>query len=163
MVITVEMGEGAVATAPHIIRATGCGSCVILTLYDANTKVGGLAHIMLPGMAALGLSHASDGSKAYQYVNAAVPALLKKMRSIGASRKNIIAKIAGGAAMFPSYSVASSGIGQRNIESVKDALEKEGIPLAGYDTGGNYGRNVEFDVGSGRVVVKGFRRADREI
>lgn len=106
---------------------------------------------------------ASDGDEAYQYADTAVPRLIEEMVRMGAFRKGMIAKLAGGAAMFPSYSAASAGIGQQNVKGVKAALERAGIPLAGRDTGGSHGRNVEFHIASGRVVVKAFGRADREI
>ena len=157
------MGEGAVAIAPHIITAVGCGSCVILTLYDAKTKVGGMAHIMLPSRDAAGIAPVSDCADAFQYADTGVHALVEEMRRKGASLKDTVARIAGGAAMFPSYAAASAGIGKWNIKGVRDALKREGIPLAGYDVGGSHGRDVEFHVASGRVVVRAFGRADREI
>ncbi len=163
MVITIGMGEGAVAEAPRIIRAVGCGSCVIVALYDAKTKVGGMAHVMLPARDGQNLAAASDGDEAFQYADTAVPALLEEMRRRGASRRQTVAKIAGGAAMFQSYSAASAGIGRRNIAGVRDALRREGIPLAGHDIGGSHGRDVELHIASGRVVVAAFGRQDREI
>lgn len=163
MFITVGMGEGAITTAPHIIRAAGCGSCVILTLYDAKTKVGGLAHIILPSPDAAIRRLEPDAAGAYQYADTAIPRLLEEMRKLGAARKNIAAKMAGGAAMFPSYSAAGAGIGRRNIERVRDVLKKEGIAIAGRDIGGKHGRNVEFHVASGKMVVTAFGMADKEI
>lgn len=163
MVITIGMGEGAVAAAPHIIRAVGCGSCVILTLYDAKTKVGGMAHVMLPAKDARNLLAAPGRDEAYQYADTAVPALIEEMLRRGASREHTVAKMAGGAAMFQSYSAASAGIGRQNIEGVRDALRREGIPLAGYDTGGGHGRDVELHIASGRVAVAAFGKEDREI
>ncbi|MBI1912661.1 MAG: chemotaxis protein CheD [Deltaproteobacteria bacterium] len=163
MIITVGMGEGIVAAAPHILRAIGCGSCVILTLYECERKVGGLAHIMLPRKAALARRPAPEGEDKYCYADTAISSLLEQLRKMGVLRKNIVARMAGGAGMFPSYSVADAGIGRQNIESVRDILRREGIHLAGWDTGGNHGRNVEFHLDSGRVVVTAFGRADREI
>ena len=49
--IQVAIGEGVVARPPHIISALGLGSCVAVTLYDTQRRIGGLAHIMLPDSA----------------------------------------------------------------------------------------------------------------
>lgn len=163
MVLTIAMGEGAVAAAPDMIKAVGCGSCVILALYDAKMKVGGLAHIMLPASSVRAGGPALDGDEAYQCADTAVSRLLDEMRRMGASRKDIVARMAGGAAMFPSYSAGSAGIGRQNVEGLKDVLERAGIPLAVWDTGGSHGRNVEFHMDSGRVVVTAFGMEDREI
>lgn len=65
--------------------------------------------------------------------------------------------------MFPSYSASSAGIGKQIVERVMDVLKREGIPVAGRDTGGRHGRNVEFHLDSGRVVVTAFGMEDREI
>lgn len=163
VITTVGMGEGAVAAAPHIIRAAGCGSCVVLTLYDSKAKVGGLAHIMLPSPADPLCCLEPDSDEAYQYADTAVARLLKQMRRMGASRAGMIAKMAGGAAMFPSYSASSAGIGKQIVERVKGVLKRDGIPVAGRDTGGRHGRNVEFHLNTGRVVVTAFGMKDREI
>lgn len=163
MMITVSMGEGAAAAAPHVLRAGGCGSCVILILYDSKARVGGLVHIMLPSSGSVERRLEPGGEEDYRYADTAVPRLLDDMDRMGASRGDITAKLVGGAAMFPSYSSASAGIGRQNIEGVKGALERACILLAGWDTGGARGRNVEFHVDSGRVIVTAFGAPDREI
>lgn len=168
------------AAAPHIIKSEGCGSCVILTLYDAIRKTGGLAHIMLPGKykdeggrmkdeTALTSSLIPQPSSfiphpsSFMYASTALQALLEEMRRLGCQRRNIVAKIAGGAKMFPSYAVAESGIGEQNIRSVRRCLEEQGLTLKGQDTGGSHGRTVELHLETGRVVVKTFGKQDREI
>lgn len=161
MIFQVEMGEGIVSCAPHIIRSVGIGSCVAVTLYNPHLKIGGLAHIMFPESLT---SHTLNFSaSAYQYADTAINTLLEEMSKKGAARGEISAKIAGGAKMFSSYSGFSAGIGEQNIKSIKALLETREIPLIGIDTGGNYGRSVEFYLDSGKVVVKAFGREDREI
>lgn len=167
------MGEGITAAAPHILKSEGCGSYVILTLYDAIRKTGGLAHIMLPEKykdkggrikdeTALNSSFIPHPST-FEYADTAVPALLEELRRLGCSRQNLVARIAGGAKMFPSYAVAEAGIGEQNIRSVRRCLEEQGLTLKGLDTGGSHGRSVEFHLNTGRVVVKAFEKEDREI
>ena len=51
--IAVEMGEGVVARAPRTISSQGLGSCVAITLYDTQKKMGGLSHIMMPNSSGL--------------------------------------------------------------------------------------------------------------
>lgn len=181
MIIKVEMGEGVVAVSPHIITSIGIGSCMTVALYDAKRKIGGLAHIMLPESTKskvnseqyivnrnkTGDIHYSlftnDSSLVFQFADTALPALLEEMRKLGCARQNIAARIAGGAKMFPSYADSETGVGEQNIRSVKRSLEKAGIPLKGSDTGGRHGRNIEFHLDTGRVVVRCFEKEDREI
>ncbi|NLY51006.1 MAG: hypothetical protein GX062_08405, partial [Firmicutes bacterium] len=44
----VGMADLAAARVPVVLCTIGLGSCVGIALYDRETRVGGLAHIMLP-------------------------------------------------------------------------------------------------------------------
>jgi chemotaxis protein CheD len=143
------MGEGVVTSTPHIVLSQGIGSCVVVTLYDPRKKLGGIAHIMLPE------SNKLNGQRPpYHCVDTAIATLLRKLRSMEASQPNMEAKIIGGAQMFLCSNGSGPGIGQQNISSTERILNQEGIPLRGKDIGGNCGRNVEFFLDSGKVIVK---------
>ena len=156
--IEVSMGKGAVSRAPHVISSSGLGSCVVVTLYDAKQKLGGLAHIMIPGSNSLNGYHSP-----YKCVDTAIAALITEMRSMKASPQAMVAKLVGGARMFISSDDFGAGIGEQNIISVKQILEGRQIPLIGENTGGNHGRSVEFYLDSGRVIVRAIGREDKEI
>ena len=156
--IVVGIGEGIVARAPHIISSLGLGSCVVLTLYDTQRRIGGLAHIMLPD------SHSVNGYHTpYQCADTAIAALLDELCGKGAMRRNIVAKMVGGARMFSDYENGSAGIGEQNIASIKNILKRERISLIGEDTGGHHGRSIEFHLSSGRSIIKAIGKADEEI
>jgi len=156
--IEVTMGRGAVTRAPHIISSSGLGSCVVVTLYDTEQKLGGLAHIMLPDSISLNGYH-----PAYKCADTAITTLIKELHSMRASPRNMVAKLVGGAKMFLSSDDLGPGIGGQNIISVKRILKQKRIPVIGENTGGNYGRNVEFHLDSGRVMVRAIGREDKEI
>ncbi len=160
--IRVGIGEGAVARSPEIIVAEGLGSCVALCLYNVLQGVGGMAHIML--------SHAPECKNRkdiifppYLYADSALDALLKELEKSGAHRHNVIAKMAGGARMFPVYNGACDGIGEQNIACIRELLKKRFIPLVGADVGGGHGRSVEFHVQSGKLVIMAIGRELMEI
>ena len=98
----------------------------------------------------------------YHCADTAVAALLEGLRGRGARRQDLVAKIAGGARMFPSYGNGGAGIGAENIRSVKDLLGREQVPLAGWDVAGQHGRTVEFHLASGRLVVKALGKAEKQ-
>ena len=156
--IEVTMGGGAVTTAPHVILSSGLGSCVVVTLYDTERKLGGLAHIMLPDSISLNGDH-----PAYKCADTAITTLIKELRSMRASPRNMVAKLVGGAKMFLSSDGFGPGIGEQNIISIKRILKRRRIPVIAENTGGNYGRNVEFYLDSGRVTVKAIGRETKEI
>jgi len=86
-----------------------------------------------------------------RYVDAAIDAVLETMLACGAEKKNLEAKIVGGANMFAEF---QSNVGRDNVAAAKAKLQAEGIELAGESTGGNVGRSVEFCAASGVVTAK---------
>jgi chemotaxis protein CheD len=59
--------------------------------------------------------------------------------------------------MFPGFS-AGLNIGARNIETVREALTREGICITAEDVGGSVGRSVIYNPAErGKIIVK---RAD---
>ena len=82
------------------------------------------------------------------------------MEAKGANRSRITAKIAGGAKMFEDSSGSLGNIGQRNIESVRMSLKKEGIRLLKEDVGGAVARTLLFDVNSGLGCVRCYGRQE---
>jgi chemotaxis protein CheD len=160
--INVGMGEGVVASGPHIVSAAGIGSCVVVALYDGKRGLGGLAHIMLPDSASV--QEEMNGTEAvpYRCADTAIAALLDGLRGKGARLQDLVAKMVGGARMFATYGNGSAGIGGQNIRSVKHILAREGIPLVGWDLAGQHARTVEFHLASGKLVVKASGQEDRQ-
>ena len=156
--IKVGMGEGAVTGTPYVISSTGIGSCVVITLYDPRRQVGGLAHIMLPDSNGI-----NRRRPPYHCADTAIAALLNRLQFKGAVRESLVAKIIGGARMFVNNNGSSPGIGKQNVISIRQILIRERLPLAGEDTCGGYGRSVEFNLDSGRVIIRAVGREDREL
>ena len=87
--------------------------------------------------------------------------LVHEMVKLGASRSRIKAKIDGGAVMFAAASDRFN-IGERNIQAVKAALRKEGIPIIAEDTGLNYGRTVFFYPATGIMEVRAAAMGNKQ-
>ncbi|MGB9792886.1 MAG: chemotaxis protein CheD [Thermacetogeniaceae bacterium] len=157
--VKVGIAELKVAKAPINLSTAGLGSCVGICLYDPQAKVGGLAHIMLPDS-----NQNKNSPNKAKFADTAVPALISEMVKLGASKSRIVAKIAGGAQMFV-FSNASEvmRIGERNVEAVKKALAKEGIPLVAQDTGGNYGRTIELCTTTGNLYIRTIDHGEKII
>ena len=154
--LRVKIADHAVGSGHDAITTVGLGSCVAIALHDAEARVGGLAHILLPCPA---LSR--PGSSPAKFAETAVPLLLREMASIGAGPR-VTAKVVGGASMFVTL-LPSDGVsmGQRNVEATLRALADAGIPVVGQDTGGEHGRSVTLDVHSGDVSVRSLKVGSR--
>jgi chemotaxis protein CheD len=154
--------EHKVRIAHHVVAAgrtrlvtIGLGSCVAVAIHDPVMKVGGLAHVLLPHTAV----GRDDGNRA-KFASTAVPLLLEDMAALGASGP-FVAKIVGGAGLFPQLLSSGASIGDRNVQAVREALAASRVTLAGEDVGGDEGRSVFFDVGTGRVRVRSVRGGER--
>lgn len=142
-----------------ILRTTGLGSCVGLTLRDAQAGVCGMAHIMLPDS---GIAREEPFNLA-KYADTAIPELIRQMKEFGAATGRLVAKMAGGAQMFAFAASEAMRIGPRNVEAVKRILESLRIPLAAEDTGRNYGRTIELHCATGILVVRSVQQGVKEL
>lgn len=148
--IKVGMADANVCVPPNTITTLGLGSCVGIVLYDPVKKIAGLAHIMLPDSTKI-----MNNSNKYKFADTAIDALIIEMEKIGADKRSLIAKIAGGAQMFSfGNNVDMLRIGDRNVEATRDRLYKLGIPILAEDTGSNYGRTIEFNPKTGLLHIK---------
>ncbi|CAM4253163.1 chemotaxis protein CheD [Saccharibacillus endophyticus] len=158
--VKVGMADLNVVGNSGILRTTGLGSCVGLTLYDPQIKVAGMAHVMLPSS---DIARESQINVA-KYADTALPVLVDKLVDLGASKRRLIAKMAGGAQMF---AFAGSGdtmrIGPRNVESCKEMLKKLGISLYSEDTGANYGRTIEISSETGILTIRSVQKGVKEL
>lgn len=158
--IKVGMADLNVCKRPDSITTIGLGSCVGIVLYDNVTGICGLAHIMLPDSTKI-----SNNSNIAKFADTALDELLKRLVSMGVSRFNLKAKIAGGAQMFTIANAKSDllSVGARNTEAVKNKLSELGIPLVASDTGENYGRTIEFIAGQDKLLVKAVGKPEKYI
>jgi chemotaxis protein CheD len=148
--IRVGIADLNVANSPNRLITVGLGSCIGIALFDSKKKIGGLSHIMLPDS-----TQFNKITNENKFADLAIPALIEKMIELGASKRNIKAKIAGGASMF-NFSDKSMimDIGKRNGISVKKVLSELTINLVSEDIGGNKGRTMILDVANGNVSIR---------
>jgi chemotaxis protein CheD len=150
---TVGMAELKVAAAPDKLGVHGLGSCVVVALYDPQTKLGGLAHAMLPhGPTA---EPAPGQEQRAKFCDWAVPALLEALLAAGANKATLYARLVGGATMFsfPAGRNPAQALGDRNLQAAREALELAGIPLKAEEAGGSQGRSLEMDSSDGSLMV----------
>ncbi len=153
------MGEIMVAESPNLLRAVGIGSCIAVTLYDRDTTIGGLAHIMLPCV-----EEAHNKSHPARFSDVAIGMMIDETKAQGARIQDVRAKIFGGANMFPEIISSNStmDIGRRNISAVRQELERQNIEIIAEEVGDDIGRTVLFDTGDGSVVVKTAHNGEKK-
>lgn len=158
-VIKVGMADLKVCASPDAVTTLGLGSCVGIAVRDPITKIGGLAHIMLPDSTQI-----RDNSNIPKFADTGIEELVRQLVKIGANRSRLVAKIAGGAQMFAFQSSnAMVRVGERNVEATKKKLQEMNIPLLAEDTGLNYGRTVIFYPETGDFKIRAVGKSETVI
>ena len=147
--ILVTMGEMHVSSDENaVLTCLGLGSCIGLAMYDTVSRLGGLAHIVLPS--SVGSNPGGPG----KYADTTVPGLIEDMMAQGANRRTMVAWMVGGAQMSVSKGLSDVfKTGERNTEATIDALAEVSMRLRAMDTGGNTGRSMRLFVSTGKLTV----------
>ena len=148
-----------VCVSPDRITTLGLGSCVGIALRDPVTKIGGLAHIMLPDSTTI-----RNNSNIPKFADTGIEELVKQGTRKGANRSRLVAKIAGGAQMFGFNSNSEMvRVGERNVQATKKKLAELRIPILAEDTGKNFGRTVIFYPETGDFVIRAVGKQEYKI
>jgi len=154
----VGVGDFKLAGPGETLGCIGLGSCIGIILHDRFTRFGGIAHAMLPFY-----EEGRDRSRPAKYVDTAVYVLIDALVEKGVTRRNINAKLVGGASMFSFRASDILDIGNRNIRAAHRTIEVERIRLLSEDVGGNHGRTITLDMDSGAVTIRTSRDEHRII
>lgn len=125
------------------------GSCLGVAVYDPLVKVGGLLHFMLP-------DSSIDPNKAKtspaMFADTGIPLLFKSCYRLGAEKKRMIVKVAGGANILDNAN--RFRIGQKNITALRKIFWKNNVLIDGEDVGDGNHRTIQLGIATGEVVVK---------
>lgn len=157
--VEVNMADMKIARAPDLLVTRGLGSCLGIVLYDPTKKIGAVAHPMLPD-----IEKAKNKSNPAKFVNSVIGKMVRGLRREGCLKKNLVAKLFGGAHMF-SFITENSifNVGERNIVMAKAMFEQLGIEVAAEELRGSVGRTVTLDLETGRVRVKTIAAGEKEV
>lgn len=160
-VVKVGIADMNVVHAPNLIRTSGLGSCVGVVIFDQWKEVAGLAHVMLPD-SSMARSKTINVAK---YADTAIEALMELVVQAGGRKRMLKAKMAGGAQMFffPSKSTDMMRIGERNVEAIRQQLNRFRIPIVAEDVGGNSGRTIEFNPKTAVLSIRTVNQGIKEI
>lgn len=128
---------------------TVLGSCVSVCLTDAERRIAGLNHFMLPGSISnneLDTQYVNPINSSARYGANAMELLINQLLELGAERSHLQAWVFGGAKVLQ----GASNIGQTNINFALAYLKREKIPIAAQDTGGTLARRLYLDSASCR-------------
>jgi len=123
---TVSMGGLYITDEPMILK-TVLGSCVSLTLWDRQKKIGGMNHVVLPGTFSSVNPEAFLETRNTKYGLFSLEELLYGMDNRGCRRQDLEARLFGGSFMDPQG--RHSGIQENNVDFVKNFLQMTKIKI----------------------------------
>jgi chemotaxis protein CheD len=157
--IAVGVGDMKVsAKAEETLVTYGLGSCIGVTIWDPVARVGGLLHFMLP-------ESETDKEKAKQnpamYADTGIPLLFRSAYQLGADKKRLLVRVAGGAQVLDGNGVFN--IGKRNYLAMKKIFWKAGVMIHAEEVGGNTSRTLRLEVGTGKLLLQEAGAEAREL
>ena len=148
-------GQSHIAGSPTVLKMI-LGSCVGVFLWDPVLGISGATHYMLP-------RHQS-GQPTPRYGDVALRALLGKFLELGSSRRNIQAKVFGGASIMVALremNLNHAGhVGARNIEVAMEMLTAASVSIVERNVGGTRGRKVSMASDTGQITLEFVSSAD---
>ena len=147
--IIVHVSDAKVSNNPSDILATySLGSCIGVSLYDPGAKIGGMLHCLLPNS-----TESGQPDNPFKFADTGVGILLDKLTAMGAVKRRLKVKIAGGAKRLKGISDRFD-IGKRNYLAVRKVLWKHSIMIESEDVGGTIPRTMYLNMDDGKVMIR---------
>ncbi len=139
-------GEVKTSDKGRILTASALGSCIAISIYDPQKRVGGMAHIMLPGRAPV-----NNSSNQSRYAENGIEDLIRQITSYGSNISRLHCIIAGGANVLKRE---DDTVCKMNIDSTLETLKEKGLKIDAYSLGGEMRRRIKFNIEDGIISCK---------
>lgn len=157
--LVVGMADCNLSSDPgEVIVTYALGSCIAVAIHDPVAKVGGLLHYMLPESA---IDKEKAARNPYMFADTGIPLLFQKAYTMGAQKRRLAVRIAGGSQVMDDNGVFN--IGRRNYLAARRILWKAGVLVEAEEVGGAQSRTVRLEVGTGRFWLRETGEAEREV
>ena len=134
---------------------TVLGSCLAVTLWHPERRLGGMCHFLLPSRRRKP-GDMLDG----RYGDEALEAMVAQVRQMRTEPSDYHAHLYGGADTMPEGTALKFNVGERNIEQGFSLVDRYGFQIQGVDVGEDVPRNVTLTLATGEVEMRrGLGRA----
>jgi len=138
----IGVGKVAVTQEKIVLRAIALGSCIGVAAYDCGRRIGGMAHVMLPGRAP------DKAVEKTRYAANAIDEMTRQMIEMGSKPGDIEVCLVGGANVLERD---DDTICRSNTESVRKILKNKKMDVNESVLGGTQRRGVSIDVENGEI------------
>ena len=147
--VTVEISDFKISAEPEDVLVTyALGSCIAVMVHDPVRKAAGMIHYMLP-LSETSLEKAKV--RPAMFADTGIPLLFQSLYALGAKKRDLVVKVAGGGALYDDKGLFS--IGKRNYTVMRKMFWKTGVIVTAEDVGGAKSRTARLHVDSGRCTV----------
>jgi chemotaxis protein CheD len=147
--LVVDISDIKVTRDPETVIVTyALGSCIAVAVYDPARQIGGMIHYMLPISSS---SPEKAAERPAMFADTGIPLLFEQMYALGAVKKDLIVKVAGGASLYDDKGIFN--IGQRNYTILRKMFWKNNVMISAEDVGGAKSRTARLYIASGRVTL----------
>ena len=158
--VFLQPGEHFVGDANYRIR-TLLGSCVSITLWHPERKIGAMSHFLLSSRTPVDeISRELDG----RYAEESLRLMLQELMRLHITPTECEGKIFGGGNMFPGQTrAAPRNIGQINGETARALLRMHRIRVVSESLFGIGHRQVFFDISNGEVWARQIKPSENVV
>lgn len=146
-----------IVTADENPIMTVLGSCVALTVYSPEKRIGGIFHALLPEYIEKTrlINNSPPVSPDPDYVDYSFYYIKNRMSDLGVDISRTRIMLFGGGDVLQALTTGkSASVGKKNIEMIKGIIDREKLKLAAEDTGGTKARKIIFHPGSGKIFLE---------
>lgn len=129
------------------------GSCVALTLWHPERRIGGMCHYMLPARPAADRAADKAADLDGRYGDEALEMLLQELSAAGTRPGEYVAKLFGGGRMFVTNDPTRS-VPDKNVAAARALAAHHGFKVAAEHLGGHGHRHVVLDIWDGKTWLK---------
>ncbi|MCP4590016.1 MAG: chemotaxis protein CheD [bacterium] len=146
----VDIADLAVTKDPQATLITySLGSCIGVSIWDPEVRVGGMIHYMLPESA---LSKEKAKANPAMFADSGIPVMFRSAYELGAVKKRMVVKVAGGSQLLDDK--GTFNIGKRNYVMLRKIFWKNGVLIDSENVGGSISRTMKLEVQTGRVTLR---------
>lgn len=151
-VIKVFSGDCFVTNEENHMLVTILGSCVSACIRDPIAKIGGMNHFLLPE------THETQDkvNESNRYGAFAMEQLINEILKRGGMKNRLEVKVFGGGNVINN----SAMIGDRNVQFVREFLQREGLRISGEHLGGKLPRRIHYYPDTGKVMLRALKRRE---
>lgn len=138
---------------PDVRVKTVLGSCVAMTLWHPQRRIGGIGHFMLPDRSR---SRREDEDLDGRYADDVLELFFGRMRESHTNPDEYELKLFGGGNMFPEMAQTKRGddVPSRNVKAAQRLANENGFELKAEHLGGHGHRSLIFDLRDGSVYLR---------